>query len=171
MILYCVGSILLTWTMHLFLYWYTVLAKSNFFNYVDHCRSIDHFFPYMRYEVPNVVKMSVLGLLGCNAMRTRMYILIIRKNILPPHSEDGSSMFFQNIGIYLQVHTALQPWRQTMTLFFSQQIDIPSSVMLLSSSSHEEIGWASLTAFSNSWLGALEYGVTIRRLMAGMNSQ
>jgi hypothetical protein len=54
---------------------------------------------------------------------------------------------------------------------FSQQINIPSSLTLLSSSSHGETGCASLTAFSSSWLGALEYGVTIRRFMAGMDSQ
>jgi hypothetical protein len=30
--------------------------------------------------------------------------------------EDEGSMFFRNVGIYLQVHTALQPWRPTSIL-------------------------------------------------------
>jgi hypothetical protein len=37
------------------------------------------------------------------------------KNIKLFSSEDGSSMFLRNTGIFLQVHTALQPRRPTST--------------------------------------------------------
>jgi hypothetical protein len=55
-----------------------------------------------------------VGLLSCNTMWTCRYVPVLWRNML---SENGDSMFIQNVGIYLLFHTVLHPRRQTSTLW------------------------------------------------------
>jgi hypothetical protein len=56
----------------------------------------------MRFEVITAVKMSIL------VLWVVMLCGLVGRYLSP---EDGGSMFLRNVGIYLQVHTALQPRR------------------------------------------------------------
>jgi hypothetical protein len=69
---------------------------------------------------------QTLGLVGCRTMTASGQIRgTFQRNILLPALmsvlvtkipfEDEGSMFFRNICVYLQVHTALQPRRPTST--------------------------------------------------------
>jgi hypothetical protein len=74
----------------------------------------------MRSEVLTAVKMSMLGLLGCDALWIGRYFrfggtyCLHLQGIFGP--EDGGSIFLRNAGTYLQAHTALQPRRPTWTV-------------------------------------------------------
>jgi hypothetical protein len=59
------------------------------------------------------LRFVIVGLMGSSVMWTCRHIPMFRGNILRP--EDGDGMFLRNVGIYVQVHTALQSKRPTMS--------------------------------------------------------
>jgi hypothetical protein len=58
----------------------------------------------MRFEVLTAIKMPML-----------VFWVVTPCGLLGGYPEDGGSMFLRNVGIYLQVHTALQFRRPTWT--------------------------------------------------------
>jgi hypothetical protein len=77
------------------------------------------------YVDTNVSEEHTASISGCNAVWTCTWIQTFQRNILPPYlvvtpcglvgryqhfsPEDGGSMSFRNVGIYLQVHITQQP--------------------------------------------------------------
>lgn len=72
-----------------------------------HLRCVPSVCSWLQYllghSVISVFKLVSIGLLTCDAVWTCSWIPSFQRN----SSEDGSSMFFQNIGIYLQAHMVL----------------------------------------------------------------
>jgi hypothetical protein len=68
-------------------------------------------------KVWDILYMSILVVCIINTVSTCRQIQTFQRNMLPSsfNPKDGDSMFPQNAGNYLQVHTALQPRRLTST--------------------------------------------------------
>jgi hypothetical protein len=78
---------------------------------------IKHFLSFRMLQVLECLRFKVLAMVKMLILLSWVVMPcgLVGRHILPSCPEDGGIMFLWNIGVYLELHTSLQPRRSTVT--------------------------------------------------------